>query len=55
MPLSAVVWQAEQLDREHFNSIPGLGRALKFTFTLFDSMGIIKEGRTFTHIVYLDK
>jgi len=39
----------------NFNSIPGLGRALKFTFTLFDSKGIIEQGRTFTHIVYLDK
>ena len=29
-------------------------KALKFTFTLYDSKGIIKEGRTFTHIVYLD-
>jgi prepilin-type N-terminal cleavage/methylation domain-containing protein len=28
--------------------------ALKFTFTLYDSKGIIKQGRTFTHIVYLD-
>ncbi len=28
-------------------------RALKFTFTLYDSKGIIQEGRTFTHIVYL--
>jgi prepilin-type N-terminal cleavage/methylation domain-containing protein len=27
--------------------------AFKFTFTLYDSKGIIKEGRTFTHIVYL--
>ena len=42
------------LNEEHFNEIPGLGRALKFTFTLYDSKGIIKEGRTFTHIVYLD-
>lgn len=25
----------------------------KFTFTLYDSRGIIKKGRTFTHIVYL--
>jgi prepilin-type N-terminal cleavage/methylation domain-containing protein len=39
----------------NFNNIPGLGRALKFTFTLFDSKGIIERGRTFTHIVYLDK
>ncbi|MFC1635983.1 type II secretion system protein J [Planctomycetota bacterium] len=44
----------EEIDEEHFGSIPGLGRALKFTFTLFDSRGIIKDGRTFTHIVYLD-
>ncbi len=27
--------------------------ALKFTFTLYDSKGIIKKGRQFTHIVYL--
>jgi hypothetical protein len=38
----------------NFNAIPGLGRALKFTFTLFDSKGVIKQGRTFTHIVHLD-
>jgi len=44
-----------QIDEAHFNAIPGLGRALKFTFTLYDSKGIIKEGMTFTHIVYLDK
>jgi len=42
------------LNQANFNSIPGLGRALKFTFTLYDSKGIIKEGRTFTHVVYLD-
>jgi type II secretory pathway pseudopilin PulG len=29
-------------------------RALKFTFMLYDSKGIIKGGRQFTHIVYLD-
>lgn len=45
-------WQ--YLNETYFNSIPGLGRALKFTFMLFDSKGIIKQGRTFTHIVYLD-
>ncbi|MCU0916394.1 MAG: prepilin-type N-terminal cleavage/methylation domain-containing protein [Planctomycetes bacterium] len=28
--------------------------ALRFTFTLHDSRGLIKGGRTFTHIVYLD-
>ena len=42
------------LDEMGFDDIPGLGRALKFTFTLFDSKGVIKQGRTFTHIVYLD-
>jgi len=45
----------EILNESSFNLIPGLGRALKFTFTLYDSKGIIKQGRTFTHIVYLDK
>jgi prepilin-type N-terminal cleavage/methylation domain-containing protein len=44
----------ELLNESSFNLIPGLGRALKFTFTLYDSKGIIKRGRTFTHIVYLD-
>ncbi len=38
----------------NFNDIPGLGRALKFTFKLYDSRGIFKDGKTFTHIVYLD-
>jgi hypothetical protein len=42
------------LNENSFNLIPGLGKALKFTFTLYDSKGIIKDGRTFTHIVYLD-
>ncbi|MBN2138530.1 MAG: prepilin-type N-terminal cleavage/methylation domain-containing protein [Sedimentisphaerales bacterium] len=48
-------YRADRVNEVNFNSIPGLGRALKFTFTLFDSKGIIKEGRTFTHIVYLDR
>ena len=43
------------MNEEHFNEIPGLGRALKFTFTLYDSKGLIPGGRTFTHIVYLDR
>ncbi len=29
-------------------------KALKLTFTLYDSRAIMKGGRTFTHIVYLD-
>ena len=43
------------LNEANFNDIPGLGRALKFTFTLYDSRGIFKDGKTFTHIVYLDR
>jgi prepilin-type N-terminal cleavage/methylation domain-containing protein len=49
-----ITYPGKNLNQEHFGEIPGLGRALKFTFTLFDSKGIIKDGRTFTHIVYLD-
>ncbi len=49
-----ISYPREQVNREHFGEIPGLGRALKFTFTLYDSRGVLKEGRTFTHIVYLD-
>ncbi len=43
----------ELLNEANFDSIPGLGRALKFTFTLYDSKGIIKGGRRFEHIVYI--
>ncbi len=53
--INNISYPRDQIDEAHFNEIPGLGRALKFTFTLFDSKGVIKEGRTFTHIVYLDK
>ena len=52
--INNISYPAEQVDEEHFSEIPGFGRALKFTFTLYDSKGIIKQGRTFTHIVYLD-
>jgi len=51
--INNIIYPREEVDEAHFDAIPGLGRALKFTFTLFDSKGIIKEGRTFTHIVYL--
>ncbi|OHB61179.1 MAG: hypothetical protein A2167_04950 [Planctomycetes bacterium RBG_13_46_10] len=39
----------------HEDGTPGDIRtnALKFTFTLYDSRGVIRKGRTFTHIVYL--
>jgi hypothetical protein len=32
---------------------PVYPQALKFTFTIYDSKGVFKEGQTFTHIVYL--
>jgi prepilin-type N-terminal cleavage/methylation domain-containing protein len=32
---------------------PGYPRTLKFTFTLYDSRGVFKDGQTFTHIVYI--
>ena len=51
--INNIDYPQDQVDEAHFDMIPGLGRALKFTFTLFDSKEIIKEGRTFTHIVYL--
>lgn len=53
--LNGIAYPNQQVDRAHFNEIPGLGPALKFTFTLYDSQGLIKGGKTFTHIVYLDK
>jgi type II secretory pathway pseudopilin PulG len=37
----------------NIQSPPGPGRALKFTFTLYDSRGVFKNGKTFTHIIYL--
>jgi prepilin-type N-terminal cleavage/methylation domain-containing protein len=52
--INNITYPRELIDEAHFNMIPGLGRALKFTFTLYDSRGIIERGRTFTHIVYLD-
>jgi hypothetical protein len=53
--INNINYSGTQIDEAHFNNIPGLGRALKFTFTLYDSKGIIKKGMIFTHIVYLDK
>ena len=53
--MNTINYPRTQVDEAHFNNIPGLGRAIKFTFTLYDSKGIIKKGMIFTHIVYLDK
>jgi len=52
--LRDVTYEASRIDEAHLHEIPGLGRALKFTFTLYDSKGLLTGGRTFTHIVYLD-
>jgi prepilin-type N-terminal cleavage/methylation domain-containing protein len=52
--INNINYPRQQINEANFDAIPGLGRALKFTFTLYDSKGVIKEGRTFTHIVYLD-
>ncbi len=58
------IWQTDLTDNwrsyfgpinePNFNSVPGLGRALKFTFTIYDSKGVFPEGKVFSHIVYLD-
>jgi len=55
LPGGSIPWYSPQLVNEaNFNDIPGLGRAFRFTFTLYDSRGVFPDGRTFTHIVYLD-
>ena len=43
---SGVMWQFEPVRLKKI-------RAIKFTFTIRDKRGVIKGGRTFTHIVYL--
>jgi len=50
----AGVYPDSDVIEANFNSIPGLGKAFKFTFTLYDSRGVFPDGKTFTHIVYLD-
>ena len=54
-PGAGTLLNANLLNEANFNNIPGLGRALKFTFTIYDSRGIFPNGKTFTHIIYLDK
>ena len=49
-----ILYDDPNLTPEHFDRIPGLGRALRFTVTLYDSRGLLEQGRTFTHIVQLD-
>jgi hypothetical protein len=38
------------LNRAYFKQYPD---SIKFTFTLYDSKGILKTGRRFEHIVYI--
>ena len=45
-----ILWQGSKTWKPSDNDWP---KALKFTFTIHDSKGIFKEGRTFEHIVYI--
>lgn len=49
------VWWPSNQDVINKDTYGGAGYppAFKFTFTLYDSKGVIKNGRTFTHIVYI--
>ncbi|MHC4479042.1 MAG: pilus assembly FimT family protein [Planctomycetota bacterium] len=49
-----IVWGPQEVSKAAFDDNPVV-RALKFSFTLYDSKGIIEGGRRFTHIVYLDR
>jgi len=53
-------WWGSNADIEAYKNVTGIDwlalrgkTALKFTFTLYDSRGILKGGRTFTYIVHL--
>ncbi len=46
-------FSAAQAKGQYYVTKPAYPQALKFTFTLYDSKGIFKDGQTFTHIVYL--
>jgi prepilin-type N-terminal cleavage/methylation domain-containing protein len=54
-PGGSIVWWPTNQQIRNDIGYGGVGYppAFKFTFTLYDSKGVIKEGRTFTHIVYL--
>jgi prepilin-type N-terminal cleavage/methylation domain-containing protein len=51
VPGSITGWRDVLAGANRYDVYP---EALKFTFRLFDSKGIIKDGRVFTHIVYLE-
>jgi prepilin-type N-terminal cleavage/methylation domain-containing protein len=46
-------WRPDNNDVTGWSNKTLIPKAFKFTFTLYDSKGVIKNGRTFTHIVYL--
>ncbi len=53
--IDAIEW-TRRVEGEDPNAPTGIDpRAFKFTFTLYDWRGIIKGGRTFTHIVLLNR
>jgi len=54
VPTLADWFSPDKAHGTYFTGLPDLPRALKFTFTLYDSKGILKRPQTFTHIVYLD-
>jgi prepilin-type N-terminal cleavage/methylation domain-containing protein len=54
IPKFQAIYPNSDVTEANFNSIPGLGRAFKFTFTIYDSFEIYPDGKTFTHIIYLD-
>lgn len=53
-PNGTLVWLPENNDMNDVDNSRA-PNAIKFTFTLYDSKGIIKGGRKFTHIVYIGK
>lgn len=55
-PNGLLDWEGGDYEYQWTPDIPqeNWPKALKFTFTLYDSKGVLEGGRTFTHIVYLD-
>ena len=50
--LNKIIYNYKKANNNYFEN-DFYPKALKFTFTIYDSKGIIKDGRTFSHIVYL--
>jgi len=49
----AIVWTFTGWGQWQPSNAGSWPKALKFTFTLYDSRGVFKKGQTFTHIVYI--